>query len=310
MTDRDDNDKPAFFVSRRGRKVGMHEVDLGGIDVDHDTPAEQPVTRVTQTRAEKAPKVAKEPKAPRERRSWTKKKVVILVAIAAVIIAPIVFIELVAAEYNRGIVNAKDDLKQLVSSTVLPAQKKTTISAEQIRSIASRVNDTVGQMCRGGFLDNAAGLYPRAKSALSNCKAEQSRYASLVTNLYALEGQARYLERVDALVKPVATPITDEFAVIGAQQAAWQTAADGIGKLSPPAAMKSAHNDLSTHMAAAATAWSKLNTANNAQDAVGFQEAEKTLATEYEAIRETSLLFSSVLADAQAKINNSYSTLK
>ena len=291
----------------------MHQnwgFDLGGIDVDHDTPAEQSGAPLKPVKSPKASKVAKEPKAPKDRRSWTKKKVIIFAIVAAVIIVPVVFIELVTAEYNRVVVNAKDVLTQLVSSTVLPAQKKTTISADQIRSITNRVNDTVGHMCRGGFLDNAAGLYPRAKSALQDCKAEQGQYASLVTNLYALETQARYLERVDALVKPVATPITDEFAVIGAQQAAWQAAADGIDKLSPPSAMKSAHDDLSTHMTAAAAAWSKLNTANNAQDATAFQEAEKMLASEYEAIRETSLLFSAVLADAQAKITASYSALK
>lgn len=310
MTDKETNEKPAFFVSRRGRKVGMHEVDLGGIDVDHDAVAEEPVTSERQVKAEKVSKVAPPHKAPRKRAAWGKKKALILGAVVVVLLMPVVFIELVTAEYGRGVVRAKSDLSTLVSSTVLPAQKKTTISADQIRTVATKVNDTVGHMCRGGLLDNVAGLYPRAKTALKDCKAAQSHYSSLATNLYALEAQARYLERVDALIKPVATPITDEFAVIGAQQTAWQAAADSVTKLSPPSAMKSAHDELAGHMSAAATAWSKLNTANNAQDAVAFQDAEKTLAAEYQAIRETSLLFSAVLADAQAAINSSYSNLK
>lgn len=309
MTDKDTDEKPTFFVSRRGRKVGMHEVDLGGIDVDHDAVAEESVTPAKQARSEKASKASK-PIASRERATWSKKKTVILCALVALILVPVVFIELVTAEYGRGVARAKSDLSTLVSSTVLPAQKKTTISADQIRTIATKVNDTVGHMCRGGLLDNVAGLYPRAKSALEECKASQSHYSSLATNLFALETQARYLERVDALVKPVATPITDEFAVIGAQQSAWQAAADSVSKLSPPSAMKSAHDELVAHMTAAAAAWSKLNTANNAQDAVAFQEAEKALAAEYQAIRETSLLFSAVLADAQAAINSSYNDLK
>lgn len=307
MSDKNTDEKPTFFVSRRGRKVGMHEVDLGGIDVDRDTAAEESQAPVKQPKAVKEPKA---PKTPRQRGVWTKKKTIVLVIAAVLLLVPVVFMELVAAEYGRGMARAKSDLAGLVSSTVLPAQKKTTISADQIRSISNKVNDTVGRMCRGGFLDNAAGLYPRASDALHECKASQSRYASLATNLYALEVHARYLERVDALIKPVATPITDEFAVIGAQQEAWQAAADGVGKLSPPTAMKSAHDELATHMTAVAAAWSKLNTANNAQDAAGFQEAEKALAAEYEAIRETSLLFSAVLSDAQAKINASYNSLK
>ena len=310
MTDKNTDDKPTFFVSRRGRKVGMHEVDLGGIDVDHDTTSEVPVTPVKRSKPEKVPRVRETPKVPRERGRWTKKKTIILAAVVALLLAPILFLELVTAEYGRGVARAKSDLSELVSSTVLPAQKKTTVSADLIRSIAGKVNDTVGHMCRGGLLDNAAGLYPRAKSALVDCKAAQSHYSSLATNLYALETQARYLERVDALIKPVATPITDEFAVIGAQQSAWQNAADGVNKLSPPSAMKSAHDELTNHLSAAAAARSKLNTANNAQDAAAFQEAEKELATEYQAIRETSLLFSAVLGDAQAKINASYSNLK
>lgn len=314
MSDKNSDEKPNFFVSRRGRKVGMHEVDLGGIDVDHDTTVDESVAPVVKRpkpeKAAKMPKAPKPPKAPREKGKWTKKKVIVLAAVATILLIPVLFIELVTAEYGRGVAQAKKDLSTLVSSTVLPAQKKTTISADQIRTIADKVNGTVGHMCRGGLLDNAAGLYPRAKTALQDCKTAQSHYASLATNLYALEAQARYLERVDALVKPVATPITDEFAVIGAQQTAWQTATDGISKLSPPSAMKSAHDELTTHVSAAAAAWSKLNTANNTQDGATFQEAEKALATEYEAIRETSLLFSAVLADAQAKINASYNNLK
>ncbi len=310
MSDKNTDDKPAFFVSRRGRKIGMHEVDLGGIDIDQDTVEAEPTLDSKPAKTSKPAKAAKAPKAPRSGLYWTKKKIAIAAVVVALLLLPLVAAELVAAEYARGVVSAKADLSKLVSSTVLPAQKRTTISADQLRTIANKVNDTVGHMCRGGLLDNAAGLYPRANAALRDCKTAQSRYAALTTNLYTLEAQARYLERVDALVKPVATPITDEFAVIGAQQSAWQAAADGISKLSPPSTMKSAHDDLTKHTSAAEAAWSKLNTANNAQDAAAFQEAEKALASEYEAIRQTSLLFSAVLSDTQAKINASYSELK
>lgn len=305
-----DQEKPTFFVSRRGRRVGMHEVDLGGIDIDNDSQQPEAAEKPKPVEQSKPVKATKKPKSPRERRGWTKKKVAILGVVFFLLLLPVALAELVAAEYGNGITRAESDMASLVSSTVLPAQKKTTVTADQIRSIADKVNDTLGNMCRGGFLDNAASLYPRAATALKSCKAAQSDYSSLAGNLYTLETQARYLERVDALVKPVATPITDEYAVIGAQQTAWQTAADGIGKLSPPDSMKSAHGELTTHIAAVAAAWSKLNTANNSQDAAGFQDAEKTLASEYEAIRQTSALFEAVLSDTQAKITASYNALK
>lgn len=302
-----DDEKPTFFVSRRGRQVGVHEVDLGGIDIDSEA---KQAEQSKQTKPMKPSKPVKTIKSPRERFSWSKKKVIILAIVLVVLLLPVALAELVTAEYGKGVANAKKDLSTLVTSTVLPAQKKTTVSADQIRSIANKVNDIVGHMCRGGLIDNAAGLYPRAKSALSDCKDAQSRYSALTSSLYALEGQASYLERTDALIKPVATPITDEYAVIGAQQTAWQTAADGIAKISPPESMKSAHSDLVTHVKAAAEAWSKLNTANNGQNAASFQEAEKALASEYEAIRQTSAQFSAVLADTQAKITASYNALK
>lgn len=306
MTDKKtDEDKPAFFVSRRGRQVGVHEVDLGGIDIEKDK--EQTDKVETQVRT----KPAKQSPRPKQHIGWSRKKKTIITAIViALLLLPVVLAELVAAQYTSGVDGAKRDLASIVNSSVLPAQKKDTISADQIRNVGDKVNDIVAHMCRGGLLDNAAQLYPRAKSAHSQCKAEQSKYAALASSLYALEAQARYLEKVDGLVKPVATPITDEYAVIGAQQTAWQAVADGIKELSPPDAMKSAHSELLAHMTATAGAWSKLNTANNSQDATAFQEAEKTLSSEYEAVRATSAQFTSVLADTQAKITASYNALK
>lgn len=308
MSDKETDDKPTFFVSRRGRQVGVHEVDLGGIDIDNDNKQQDESMPAETTKQTRAPKSVK---ATRERHAWSKrKKITVLAVVAAVVLLPVAFAEFVTAQYDSGVSNAKKDFTKLVSGTVLPAQKKTTVSADQIRSVADKVNDIVGHMCRGGLLDNAAQLYPRSNAALGRCKTEQSKYAELTGNLYALEAQARYLESVDALIKPVATPITDEYAVISAQQTAWQDASDGIGKLSPPEAMKSAHNDLVTHVKAVATAWSKLNTANNSQDAADFQDAEKALSTEYEAVRQTSAQFTSVLTDTQTKVTTSYNELK
>lgn len=300
-----ENDEPTFFVSRRGRQVGVHQVDLSGIDIEssEDVKASKPV----KTKATKSPKP---PRVSNSAKGWTKKRLTIATALVVTLALPLLFGEFVTAQYGTGESAAEKDLQKLVSNTVLPVQKKTTVSADQIRDIATKVNAIVGHMCRGGLLDNAAGLYPRAKTALANCKESQAGYASLVASLYAFEGQVRYLERVDAVIKPVATPITDEYAVIGAQQTLWQTALEELKKLTPTESLRSAHGELLTHVEAASNAWSKLNTANNAQNATDFEAAEKTLNTEYEAIRSSSSNFSEVLAGTQATIVKNYSALK
>lgn len=308
MSEKQKADNPEFFISRRGRQVGVHEVDLKGIDIDTDDGNNaSAMTPRTSSRPVKKQK-PQQPKAPR---SISRKKVIVTAVVVALILAlPLVAAELVVAQYRSGVTSAKADLQELASQTVLPLQKKTTVSADQLRGVATHVNDIVGRMCRGGMLDNAAGLYPRARTALSDCKEAQRSYAALTSQLYGLEAQARYLERLGVHLKPVTTPITDEYAVIGAQQAAWLAAAESIKKLSPPDSMKSAHADLLTHVSAIAEGWSKLNAANDAQDAVAFTDAEKLLSTEYEAVRSSSTQLLSVVSDTQAKLSAAYNALK
>ena len=300
MNQRKDDEQPEFFVSRRGRQVGLHEVDLKGIDVEADKPSvavptKKPVKHTSTT-----------PKTPRSRR----KTMLIIAIIAAVLLIPVAGVELVAAQYRAAGAAARDDLNRLVTHDVLPLQKKTDVSADSIHGVAAKVDGITAKMCRGGLLDNAAGLYPRAKTALEQCKASQRRFAALSGGLFTLESQARYLERLGSVVQPVTTPITDEYAVVAAQQSAWQEASEKLAKLSPPTAMSAAHDDLHSHVSAVAKAWSELNTANNDQDADTFTEAEKTLATEYEAVRSSSEQFSAVLRDTQARVTAAYAVLK
>ena len=305
-------DKTEFFVTRRGRKVGMHELDMSGIDIESNAspaPIEAKTDKKVAKKTEKKPK-KQEVKTSKPKRGWSRKKTIILVVVVLILMLPLAFVEFVVAQYKTGVTNAEYDLKVLVEKTVLPAQKKEAISADQLRNIANEVNGIVAEMCRGGLLDNAAGLYPRAKDALDDCREEQSQYAALSSSLYALEADARYLEKVDAIIKPVATPITDEYAVLDAQLASWKTVSDGIKKLSPTDRMRESHNALVTHTAAVADAWSKLGIANNDQDAAGFEAAEEALTKGYEAVRATSGAFEKVIADSQTKVTAAYDRLK
>lgn len=302
-------DEPQFFVSRRGRHVGLHEVDLQGIDVEHDEPSagqsatEKPKPRHTE-------KAVEQPARARTR-VWTRKKATILLTVvAALIAAPVVAAELVAIQYREGVDSAKRELDSTVQSEVLPMQKQPTVPADKLRAVAGRVDEIAARMCRGGMLDNIAGLYPRAKTAHDDCKAAQRNYTALAKSLFDLESQARYLERLEGLLRPVTTPITDEYAVISAQQTSWRTAADGIKKLSPPVTMASAHTELNARTSAIADAWAALATANNSQSATGFTEAEQTLSAQYEALRATSERFTEVINDTQAKVTAAYKLLK
>lgn len=301
-------EKGEFFVSRRGRHVGMHELDMTDIDIDTDNVGEKKTKKREESVKVSAPKI---PKAKRQRHVMSRRTKIIIVAVVVLIIAiPLAGLEFVAGQYRSGVAKANSDTKSLVNSTVLPAQKKGSVSADQLHQIADKVNDTLSHMCRGGLVDNIASLYPRAKAEYDKCKSTQTKYSSLVSGLYELEGEARYLEKLDACVKPISTPITDAYAVIDAQQETWQQSSDCMKKLSPPTQMAAAHTELAEHTLAAAVAWLKLSTAAGAQDAAGFSAAEKALASEYEAIRGTAGRFNGSLATTQNNISASYKSLQ
>lgn len=304
MSDKEKQGEPEFFVSRRGRQVGIHEVDLKGIDIDSDKET-APSRNDPPKQAGKKPDRVNTPRKTSRKKKWT-----ILLVVVLLLALPLAVAELVTAQYRSGVTNAKTDLATVVLRDVLPLQKKTSVTADQLRGVAGNVNGIVGKMCRGGMLDNAAQLYPRAKAAFEDCKEAQRGYAGLTSQLYNLENQARYLEKLGTILKSVTTPITDEYAVIGAQQTAWRAAADDIKTVTPPESMKSAHSDLVNHVGAIADGWSKLNTANNSQDATAFTDAEKTLSNEYEAVRGSSAQLLSVLSDTQAKLTAAYNTVK
>lgn len=301
MTQKPQDDKPEFFVSRRGRQVGLHEVNLSGIDVETDEAAKLPATKPQAPRPKQ--KSAKQPRSNRRR-------ALIIGVVAALLLLPVAAAELIAAQYRSGGASARADLSGLVQREVLPLQKKQSITADQLRQVATEVDSIGARMCRGGLLDNAATLYPRAKHALDQCKASQRGVAALSLALFQFESQARYLERLGVIIQPVTEPITDEFAVVSAQQKAWQAAADSLTKLSPPTAMNAAHTEVLTHVKAVAAGWADLNTANNNQDADAFTAAEKKLSIEYEAVRSSSDQLDAVLRDTQARVLSAYASLK
>lgn len=311
-----DSEKAKFFVSRRGRQFGVHEIDLSGIDVESEDQQLAP-TEKTNERVKKSPQKTKKRAEEASQKSLattkkprsTKKRRVLLTVIVLLLILPVVGAELVGAQYQNADSMAKQELNRYANSEVLTAQKQPSVSAATIRGFANKVNEIASKMCRGGLLDNAATLYPRAKTAHDKCKESQRNYSALASGLYRLESEASYLEKVGTLMKPVSTPITDDFAVIDAQFGQWQTASDAAAKLTPPDSMKALHTELASQTKQLAGTWSKLNQANNEQDAASFTESEKAMGPQYEAVRDLGSRYAGHLKEAQTAVSAAYSAL-
>lgn len=286
----------ATFVSRRGKKVGMHELDMSGIDIEKDKSVRLHATKTKQTKTLGAKKAG--PSRPASRRALVVFAIIVGVAIGV----PLLAAELVTAGYRTGVSSAHEKLKSYVDSAVLPVQKKDHVKADELRTVARGVDGIAHGMCRGGLLDNIAALYPRAKDALGSCKAVQTEFSSLVANLFTLEAQLRTIERANVCLAPAIAPTGDGYAVLGAQRELWHKASECVRGMSPSDQLRKTHGELKKHVEAVADAWRRLDESNSSQDSAGFMSAEKELATEYEAVRATTADVLEVVRVAQQDV--------
>ena len=93
-------DKTEFFVTRRGRKVGMHELDMSGIDIESSespAPIEAKTDKKVAKKTEKKPK-KQEVKTSKPKRGWSRKKTIILVVVVLILMLPLAFVEFVVAQ--------------------------------------------------------------------------------------------------------------------------------------------------------------------------------------------------------------------
>lgn len=303
-------EEPQFFVSRRGKQVGVHELNLDGIDIEkQQEPAAESVRRAKNDESKPEKKPVKKQFA--QEKHWNKKRVVIVATIVIVLVAiPLIVAESVTASYARSGDAARKRLAETAKKYSLMTTKKSTLSSEQISAAATDVNNIAANMCKGGLVDNIAGIYPRAKSALASCQQNKTAYSRLSTDLFTLQKQASYLEKVDVALEPAAAPVTDAYAVIGDQLSRWKTASDTLNALTPPDTLRTAHSELASHVKQLSEGWSRLNTANNEQNASDFTEAEEMLNSRYEALRALSPQFNTVLNDTQSKVTATYNSIR
>ena len=321
----DDSKRPLGFVNRRGHSAAeIDAADLDGLSIDsqpESVSSEQSQKpkktkdksqRMAESKEVVKPKTAGDkPKPdknkPRVRRhaKWTRKKTFILIGIILVLLAvPILIGEVLRAQYLASTSAAESSLKVIVTNDVLPLQKKSDITAKQVSAVTDKLEEVRDGMCPGGLLDNMATIYPRSQQAHSECIAERGHIASLVTQMRDMVSMLAYIESINAALAPVSAQPTDAFAVIATQQSSWQQVSESLQKLSAPTPLKTANDQLVAAVKSITDGWSKLNVANNAQNAADFQAAEKQLSDGYVAVRASKDAFATAISSKQAIISS------
>ena len=302
----DSGKRPLGFVNRRGHNADVSTSELESLSID----AQPDVTEASSSPAKpgkaKNDKKLVKSKSPRVRRraAWSRKKTIIAAAIVLVIISiPIIAGEVLRAQYVASTDTAKNSLKSLVAQEVLPLQKKAEITAKQVSGVTDKLEGIRDSMCPGGLLDNIAALYPRAHTAHQKCIDERGKIASLVTQMRDMVGMLAHIESINAALTPVSAPSSDAFAIIADQQSGWQKASETLQKISAPTTLKPANDQLINAVKSITDGWSKLNIANNAQNAADFQAAEKQLSDGYAAVRASKEAFATALAAKQTTIS-------
>jgi len=270
------------FVNRHGHRADMNRIDLSDISVDSDGAVP----------THDSPEPLVHPKPVRRRRAFSfhlsKRRLLIIGGIILVLLLlPIIAGEIVAASYRSDAGAVSGKLNKLVSDKALPSQQKTTIKLGVIGEMATSVDDIRSSTCGGGLLDNVAMLYPRAKSAHTDCVEKNGRLSDLSSALKKLEAENRYVDSALTATKTVTAPLSEPYAVIDAQQTNWVAARDALKKLSPPTEWQEQHTTLMRWVSAVAEGWTALNGASGLQDKAKFESAEKDLNAAYEGIRST-----------------------
>ena len=299
------------FVSRRGRKTKLDDIDLGSVNIDE----QQPLKETEKTAPVKAAKPMKKPsREPRQpvftmpkvtrpevgRRTW----IMTLIVLSVILFAPILLLEGIALQYRSGADALRNDVKAIAKNTALPEQKKVALSDDAIAKTLNALNASRDNSCKGGFLDNLAELYPRSNDALRQCATLNGQVSALINSLSVLKNMQSYSKSTEAALRPALAASDSPYAVIPDQLTSWQTAEGKLKAINPPSQLASFHTSLKQVVSDIAAQWSALNNANNGQDTASFKDAEGKLSSFYESLRE----LSPTLTEAQQKAQTDVSS--
>jgi hypothetical protein len=288
-------DEQDVFVSRRGNRVKLDDVDLTGVDVEEKSTT--PPTRILSTKVR-----LHRPEIHLPRPHMSKKQAAgVALALVILLLLPLAALELLTLQYRNASASLKKDVDRIGSTIALPAQKNGDHSG--IDKTVSALMTSRNGLCFGGFLDNIAGLYPRSKQALDDCNVASSNVSKVIDHLSSLKEVKAYSSAVDTALKPALAASESPYAVLPDQVASWQAAEGKLKAINAPVELKSFHNSLLQLTKDISAQWTALNNANNAADATAFKEAETKLGSFYESMRDLSPTVVGVQADIQTDLN-------
>ncbi len=286
-----------IFVNRRGRKQTVDNTEpITDSEVRSDT--KKPKCIVKKPRKKSAKKQLKR---------WQKISIAILVLLLA---SPILLGESLRLVYGNSSRTAIRELEELVDSKVMPIQQNDNLTAQQLQSIADNLKIIRDKTCAGGLVDNAAALYPRAKSAHGECLQERRQLANLTSPMQDMSAQLAYLKKLKPIVEAVTVSSEDQYAVISSQHENWKNTAGRLKDLKPPTSFLEVHASLTTQSSKISDLWTKLSQAYEARDSIAFQTTEQDLGKAYEDFRAHTSKFQTIVTSTQAKIISAYSQSK
>ena len=288
------SEEQEVFVSRRGNRVKLDNVDLTGVDVE-----EKPTIPPTKIQSTKVRLHRPEIRLPRPHMS-KKQAMGVALALVILLLLPLAALELLTLQYRNASTSLKKDVDRIGSTIALPAQKKG--DQDGIDKTLAALMASRNDLCFGGFLDNIAGLYPRSKQALADCNAASSSVSKVIDYIASLKEVKSYSSAVDVALKPALAASESPYAVLPDQIASWQTAEGKLKAINAPVELKSFHDSLTQLTKDIGAQWTALNNANNTADAAAFKEAETKLGSFYESMRDLSPSVLGVHADIQSDL--------
>ncbi len=286
------------FVNRRGHRALVNQDDVV-LKID-----DEPVKTEANTQ-EFVPKTM------RPRKQWRVSRLqrnIIAIILLVLVATPVLVGEYVRATYGASVDHALNETKKLTPS-VIAGQKNTRLKSPDIANTVTQLNSLSGDMCHGEFLDNLAGLYPRATESLKACADTKNKLTALSGALSEVTSQLLYLEQLDGVMTTVVAQPDEKFAVIPAQRENWQTFAENLKKLSPPTSFRAAHGDIVKKTDAIVSRWTALSSAFSAQDSAAFDDAKAKLDEAYAAFRSSVDGLGQAVDQAQVKLTDARSQL-
>lgn len=282
------------FVNRRGRQVLTEEV-LGTIKLD-DAPDEV----ITPTHVQAAARH----KRPRSRlRRW--QKVTFVFVLLLLMMAPFLIGEYVRADYEASVRNTTVRVREIATK----ASETKEPNSQNLHATAASINEVRDGMCRGGFFDNLASLYPRASEAFKNCTVTREKIVTIARELATLQQQKAYLEELGQIITPLIPSSNEQFANMVAEQENWKMATEHLKQLSVPTSFRAVHEKTLTIATSLSDNWIRLVQANSAEDASAFQAAEAELAKQYELFRTITGEYNAVVTETQSALTAAYQRL-